>query len=322
MEIAVIDPGYDSYEYEKRLFEKNGFEFNIFQGQIHDRESKIAFARNAVGILLRWTEVDESFLSRMPNLKAIVRYGVGYDNINVSAAEHYGVRVANVQSYANNAVSDHALALLLSCSRLLPLGQRSLRSNFGKPPATDVVELADKTLGIIGLGRIGGTLCRKARPLFERILAVDPYIHAERFEQLGAIQSDFHTLLQESNAISLHCNLTAETRNLINGSAFALMAKRPILVNTSRGPVVEEGALLDALHQGTIHSVGMDVYSEEPPGETLKPLLSHPRVIATGHYAWYSIKSSEVLQKRAADNLLALLRGVDVEDELRELKLR
>jgi len=320
MEIVVLDPGYDSYEFEKRLFEENGFEFKIFMGGHHDREGKIAFATNAVGILLRWTQVDESFLLQLPKLKAIVRYGVGYDNIDVSAAEQKGVRVANVQSYANQAVSDHALALLFSCSRLLPLGQRSLSSNFGKPPVTDVIELADKTLGIIGLGRIGGTLCRKARSLFERILAVDPYIPAERFEQLGAIQCDFRTLLQESNAISLHCNLTDETRNLINGSAFAMMVNRPILVNTSRGPVVEEGALLDALHQGTVHSVGMDVYSEEPPGENLKPLLSHPRVIATGHYAWYSIKSSEVLQKRAADNLLALLRGADVEDELRDMK--
>lgn len=318
MEIAVIDPGYDSYEYERRLFEENNFGFEVFSGERHDRESKVAFAANAVGILLRWTQVDEAFLLRLPNLKAIVRYGVGYDNIDISAAERHGVRVANVQSYANHAVSDHALALLLSCSRLLPLGQGSLRGNFGKPPFTDIVELANKTLGIIGLGRIGGTLCRKAQPLFGRILAVDPYIPAERFDRLGALQCELRTLLHESDAISLHCNLTHETRSLIDSSAFAMMARRPILVNTARGPIVEEGALLEALRQGAVHSVGMDVYSEEPPGEDMNPLLSHPRVIATGHYAWYSIRSSEILQKRAADNLLALLRGADVEDELRD----
>ena len=318
MEIAVIDPGYDSYAYEKRLFEENGFVFKVFSGYHHDREGKIAFAANAVGVLLRWTEVDESFLSQLRKLRAIVRYGVGYDNIDIDAAARYGVRVANVQSYANNAVSDHALALLLCCSRLLPLGQRSLIDNFGKPPAPDVIELTNKTLGIVGLGRIGGTLCRKAKPIFERILAVDPYIPADRFDQLGAKPCDFRTLLQESDAITIHCNLTDETRSLFNNNAFAMMAKRPILVNTARGPIVEKDALLEALRQDAVHSVGIDVFPEEPPGENMHAFLSHPRVIATGHYAWFSITSSEVLQMRAADNLLSLLRGDDVKDELPE----
>ena len=316
MKIAVIDSGYDSYEHEKRLFEENGFDFEVFQGQRHDRESKVAFAAGAVGILLRWTQVDEAFLLRLPDLKAIVRYGVGYDNVDVGAAQRHGVRVANVQSYANHAVSDHALALLLGCARLLPLGQSSRKQHFGEPPAADVVELADRTLGIIGLGRIGGALCRKARPLFGRILAADPYISIERFRQLGAIPCDLRTLLSEADAISIHCNLTDETCGLIDSSAFSLMARRPILVNTARGPIVEQAALLDALKNDIVHSVGMDVYSQEPPGEDMAPLLSHPRVIATGHYAWYSTRSSVTLQKRAADNLLALLRGGDVKDEL------
>jgi D-3-phosphoglycerate dehydrogenase / 2-oxoglutarate reductase len=113
MEIVVIDPEYDSYAYEQRLFEENGFVFKVFTGDHHDRESKIAFAANAVGVFVRWTDVDDSFLSQLPKLKAIVRYGVGYDNINLDATKHHTVWVVNVQSYANNAVSDHALALLL-----------------------------------------------------------------------------------------------------------------------------------------------------------------------------------------------------------------
>lgn len=320
MEIVVIDPGYDSYEYEKRLFEENGFAFKIFNGQHHDLERKISFAANAVGILLRWTHVDEKFLLQLPNLKAIVRYGVGYDNIDVKATEQQGVRVANVQSYANHAVSDHALALLLGCSRLLSLGQRSLRENFGKPPADDVIEFSNKTLGIVGLGRIGGTLCQKARPIFGKVLAVDPYIPTERFKNLGVEQTDFQTLLKKSSAISIHCNLTPETRNLFDSSAFAMMAKRPIIVNTARGPIIDDRAMLDALERDLIHSAGMDVHSEEPPGKNKLALLSHTRVTATGHYAWYSIRSSEELQKRAAKNLLALLDGAVVDDELRYKK--
>lgn len=320
MEIVVIDPGYDSYEYEKRLFEKNGFEFKVFEGGHHDREGKIAFASKAVGALLRWTQVDDTFLQQLPELKAIVRYGVGYENFDFEATKFHGVRVANVQSYANHAVSDHALALLFSCSRRLSDRQITLRDNFGNPPATDVIELSNKTLGIVGLGRIGGTFCQKAQHLFERVLAVDPYIPAERFKSLGAEHCDFQTLLYESDAISIHCNLTHETQNLFDDRAFSMMAKRPILVNTARGPVVDAKAVLDALHNDTVHSVGLDVYPEEPPGDALKPLLSHPHVIATGHYAWYSIKSSKELQKRAVNNLLALLRGDEVEDELPEKK--
>ena len=316
MKIVVIDPGYDTYQYEKRLFEENGFTFEVFTGGHHDREGKLAFAENATGVLLRWTDVNDQFLSRLPKLKAIVRYGVGYDNINIDVANRHGVRVANVQGYANHAVSDHALGLLFSCSRLLPLREQTLKDDFGNPPAMDVIEFSNKTLGIVGLGRIGGTFCQKVQPLFERILAADPYIPAERFEQLGAIPCDFQTLLRESDAISIHCNLTHETHGLFNRDAFSMMMKRPIVVNTARGPVVEAGALLDALRQDAVHSAGLDVYPEEPPGKGLDDLLAHPRVIATGHYAWYSIRSSQELQKRAADNLLSLLRGEVVEDEL------
>ena len=154
--------------------------------------------------------------------------------------------------------------------------------------------------------------------MFERILAVDPYILAERFEHLGAIQCDFQMLLRESDAISIHCNLTDETHGLFDRSAFSRIEKRPIVVNTARGPVIEAGGLLDALHQDKVHSAGLDVFPEEPPGESMDALLSHPRVIGTGHYAWYSIRSSEELQIRAADNLLGLLRGDVVEDELTE----
>jgi len=320
MDIVVIDPGYDSYAYEKRLFEENGFKFKVFDGGHHDREGKIAFALKAAGALLRWTQVDDSFLRQLPALKAIVRYGVGYENIDLEATRLHGVRVANVQSYANHAVSDHALALLFSCSRRLSFGQHTLKNNFGKPPAMDVMEFSNKTVGIVGLGRIGGTFCRKVQPLFERVLAVDPYVPVERFESLGAEQCDLQTLLHESDAISIHCNLTPETQGLFDDHAFSLMKKRPILVNTARGPVVNANALLDALQNDTVHSAGLDVYPEEPPGNEMEPLLSHPHVVTTGHYAWYSIKSSEELQKRAANNLLALLRGEEVEDELPEKK--
>lgn len=315
--IAVIDAGYSSYDSERDLFEKHGYRFNVFSGERHDVEGKIRFAEGAAGILLRWTPIDETFLTGLPDLKAMVRYGVGYDNIDLGATSRRGIRVANVQSYANHAVSDHALALIYACARALPMGQQTLQEQFGEPPVQDVFELSDCTLGIIGLGRIGGTLCKKARSLFKTVLAADPYIPAERFTELNAESCDLSTLLAEADVVSLHCNLTLETQGILGPAAFAMMKKSPVVVNTARGPMVDAPALLDALERGAVHSAGIDVYPDEPPGQSLSPLLEHPRVVGTGHYAWYSTRSAVELQKRAARNLIALLNGAPVEDELK-----
>jgi D-3-phosphoglycerate dehydrogenase len=214
-----------------------------------------------------------------------------------------------VGGYANHSVSDHALALMFACSRALFPGRDRLDSGFGAPPHAGLFELHDKTLGIVGLGRIGGALCRKAQCLFERILASDPYIPKARFELLDAIPAPLEQLLEQSHVISLHCPLTPETRGLIGAAAFERMARRPILLNTARGAVIDEIALLNALQRDLIRGAGLDVYEQEPVTAQQKPILDHPRTVCTGHYAWYSDRAIAELQRRAALNMLALLRG-------------
>lgn len=312
--VVVIDTGYESYAYERTLLEEAGYTLDVYEGNKEDRAQKLAWAEGAIGLFVRWTVVDGEFLDALPSLEAIVRYGVGYDNIDVQAATQRGVHVANVQGYASHSVSDHALALMYACARALPLAPQGLYDSFTQPPRTPMFEFRDRTLGIIGLGDIGGTLCRKAAPLFHRVVATDPYVPDHRFEELGARKVDLDSLLEESHVISIHCNLTEETTHLIDRDAFDRMRKTPILVNTARGEVVDEEALLDALHAGGVHSAGLDVYSEEPPGEPHEGLLNHPHVIATGHYAWYSESATSELQERAAHNMLALLQGTIPED--------
>lgn len=311
--IVVLDAGYDSYEIEREIFQHAGYEFEVYSGS-EVRESKIRFARGVIGILIRSTLVDESFFEQLPELKAIVRYGVGYENVDLAAATRRGVKVAIVRGYGRHAVSEHALALMFACARALPLGEQNLLTHFAKPPRKPMFEFHDKTLGIIGLGSIGGMLCSKARSLFKRILAVDPYISERRFEELGAEKCDLPMLLAESHVISLHCNLTEETRGLINRAAFEQMTQKPILINTARGPVVDDDALLLALKNDLIHSAGLDVYAEEPPVGINPELLNHPYVITTGHYAWYSEEGARELQRRAAENMLALLHGQMIDD--------
>lgn len=307
--VAVLDTGYDAYDQEIKVLAAGGYELEVYPGERHDREGKIAFAAGAEGVLLRWTVVDDGFLDRLPGVKAIVRYGVGYDNVSVAACTRHGVLVSNVQGYANHSVSDHALALMLACARNLKEGMAVLRERFGVPPRKENLDLHDRTLGIVGLGNIGSALAAKAAFVFRYILATDPYVPDRRFRELGARKVQLGTLLRESDVVSLHCNLTDETRHLIGAAAFAAMARTPILVNTARGEVVDPGALLAALNEGRIHSAGVDVFPEEPPGADWDALLAHPHLIATGHYAWHSVSAARELQRRAAENLRAMLHG-------------
>jgi len=314
MRVVVIDAGYESYDYERAALARLGATFEMFEGGRHDRAGKAAFARGAAGIFVRWTEVDGDFLDAVAGVRAIVRYGVGYDNVDLAAASARHVRVSNVQGYANHSVSDHALALLLACVRGLRIGTAQVRTHYLAPPRPHLPELKDMTLGIVGLGRIGGTLCAKGRHLFKRVLACDPYIPAERFTSLGAEACDLARLLAESDAISVHCNLTEETRLMFGQDAFARMRPSAIFVNTARGPIVDEDALLDALNAERIYAAGLDVFWDEPPLANRDALLAHPHVAATGHYAWFSTAASVELQRRAADNMVMMLRGELPED--------
>jgi len=312
--VAIIDTGYASYDYEKELFPGMGYELKIFQGERVDVPAKQALAKKAEGLLVRDTPIGEEVFAEAPDLKYIVRYGTGYDNIDVEAATARGIKVANVQGYGNHSVSDHALALMFACIRGLPTGEKNVLTSFGKPPFTEVFEMHDKTLGIIGLGRIGGTLSDKARHLFGRVLASDPYIPDEKFSRHGAEKSSLENLLENSHVISLHCNLTEETRHLLNRDAFSMMGQCPVVVNTSRGPVIDANALLEAAEEMRIHSAGIDVYENEPADQRQEGLVSHPRIITTGHYAWYSDRAIGIMQKRAADNLAGMLKGEMIED--------
>jgi D-3-phosphoglycerate dehydrogenase len=314
--IAIIDTGYNDYAFEKDLLYSNGYDLQLFEGDKEDVDGRIALSKDAEAIFVRWTKINDTFLSKCPCLKVIVRYGAGYENIDLDAASRAGVKVANVGGYGNHSVSDHALSLIYACSRGLFQGVQSLQTNFGKPPFARVLELHRKTLGIIGMGRIGGTLATKAVHLFNNIRAYDPYIPDSRFTDLGVQKASFDALLRNSDVISLHCNLTNETRNMIHELAFEKMDKSPIIVNTSRGPVIESKALLNALNSGKVFMAGLDVFDSELPGEIPEEILTHPRIISTGHYAWYSENSIAELQKRAAQNMVALLEGKKIEDLL------
>ena len=312
--IKLLDTGFDSFDYEENLFKSHGYNFEIWQGEKGDVAGKIKFAVDAEGLLIRWTLIDDEFLAQMNGLKAIARYGVGFENIDLDAITRFGVKAANVQGYGNHSVSDHALAMMYSCNRLLLQGYREIRDTFSNPPDKRVLDFHTCTLGIIGLGRIGGTLCRKATHLFREVIAYDPFIENERFQKLGARKVTLVELMETSNVISIHCDHNETSENLLNQAAYAMTKKCPIVINTARGPIVNQEALIDALNSHQIFSAGIDVFNTELAHELPEDLLNHPKILCTGHYAWYSIEAHQELQKRAADNLLALLQGKEIED--------
>ena len=312
--IAVLDTGYASYSYERELFRAHGYRLDLFQGTAEDREGKIRFAQDATGILVRGTVIDAGAMDQLRNLKAIVRYGTGFENIDLATAFAKGIRVANVQGYANHAVSDHALGLMFACIRAIG---NTWPESFGRPVRSDIFELHNKTLGIIGIGRIGSRFAIKTAPLFRQILACDPYQSAVTFRTTGAVKSNLEEVLEMSHVISVHCNLTEETYHMLNGELLRSARQKPVIINTARGGVIEGAALLEALNVGKVHSAGLDVFEQEPPGRAERSLLEHPRVIATPHVAWYSDQSMKELQQRAADNLLALLQERAIPDEIK-----
>lgn len=312
--IVIIDAGHAGYDIERAVVENAGGRLDVFEGDRLDRQGRIAFAQGAAAIIVRGSIIDGAFMDALPGLRGIVRCGVGCENIDIAAATARGIRVANVQGYGNHSVSDHALMLILACMRDLSTGIREFRETFGRPPRQDVIELREAVLGIIGLGRIGGALAEKAGGLFRRVIACDPYVPDDRFRALRTHRVDLAGLLAESDVISINCTLTPETAGMLGRDAFGKMRRRPVLVNTARGAIIDDAALIDALDRGVIHSAGLDVFSEEPPLPKLEALIAHPRVVATGHYGFYSIAAMAELQRRAAENALALVRGDAIPD--------
>ncbi len=314
--VSVIDTGYASFEVEKKILKEAGYDLQIFNGHRHDVNAKIDFAKDSEGLLIRWSEINDPFLKAFKCLKAICRYGVGYDNINLDAAKRFGVKVANVNGYASHSVSDHTLMLLFAILRDLDGSRRQLRGDYTQPGRKDSFELHEKTLGIIGLGRIGSMLCRKAQPLFSEVIAYDPFVPDDRFTEAGARSVSKKELIQSSDVISLHCNLNETSHHIIDESDFKQMKKKPILINTARGGVVNEEALKQALEEDLLFGAGIDVFKDEPPLNNMDPVINHPKVIATGHNAWYSREAQQELQLRAARNMVAMLRDEPCEDLL------
>lgn len=254
------------------------------------------------------TQVTERVLTGLDSLQVVGRSGIGVDNVDVRAASEHGITVVNVPDYCLDEVSTHALGMLLSCARKLPVLDRSVKNDeWDWSAAAPVFRIRGQTVGIVGFGKIARNLAMKLRGFDVDILVYDPYLSMTDLAGFEATRVGFDRLLDESDFVSVHAPLTDETRGLFDKNAFVAMRDHAILVNTARGPIVEEDALCEALAADEIAGAGLDVRETEPPVDSR--LSDFANVLLSPHAGFYSEASRRELSQTVSKDVVRVLRG-------------
>ncbi|WP_049937490.1 C-terminal binding protein [Haloplanus natans] len=277
----------------------------------------IEAAEGADALLVQYAEITDAVFEALPDLRAVGRYGIGVDSIDLDAATAHGVPVVNVPDYCIEEVPTHTLALLLACVRKVPSYDRAIKGGewdwtAGKP----IRRFTGATLGLVGFGKLPRRLIELVEGFDLEILVYDPYVDAATVDAAGAETVDLDELLDRSRYVSVHAPLTDETRGLIDADALDRMREDAILINTARGPVVDYEALAVAVEAGDIAGAGLDVLPEEPPST---PPLDHDAIVYTPHVAFYSEESEETMRRTVTEDILGILGGSDPTNPVNDL---
>lgn len=267
--------------------------------------------KDADAVIVRaFGSITAPIMDSAPRLKVIGKHGVGFDNIDIKAATERGIPVVYTPFANTDAVADHTMGLMIALAKRIAEADRALKQGGSWKLRYELIgtDVAGKTLGIIGLGRIGGAVARRAGGFGMRILAYDPYASEERAKGLGAELVDLDTLLRSSDFVSIHVPLTEETRGIIGRHELGIMKRGAFLINTSRGGIVDEGALLQALSSGHLAGAALDVLEKEPP-EPGNPLIKMENVIVTPHMAAHTRETLRKMAITVAEDVVRILRG-------------
>jgi len=302
--IVITDCDHPSVGIERKILKDINLELVL--DHCHTENEVIKIAHDADGIINQYAPITRRVIESLKKCKVIARYGVGVDNIDVEAATEHKIIVANVPDYCVDEVSTHAMALILACARGITLLDRKIREKeWDFTLAKPLFRTKDKTLGLFGLGQIARTVAQKASGFGFKIIAYDPYISkVERKIELV----EFSKLLSNSDFISIHAPLTDKTRNVFGENELRDMKKTAYLINTSRGPIVDEKALYNALENKWIDGAALDVMEKEPP-DWKNPLLNLDNLIITPHISFYSEESYVELKTKVAEAVLSVLKG-------------
>ncbi|MEV8170530.1 C-terminal binding protein [Microbacterium sp. NPDC077486] len=304
MRIVITDCDHDDIAEERAVAEAGGVDLELFQCRSEDEV--IAAAADADAVVVQYAPVTARVLDALPRLRAIGRYGVGVDTVDVPAATARGIAVCNVPDYGTEDVSDHAIALALSLVRgVTELDRRTRAGVYSLSDVKPLHRISALTFGVVGVGRIGTATARKAAALGFTVIGHDPRADA-RAREVRLV--DLDELLAAADVVSLHVPLDESTRHLIDDRALSRMKPGALLVNTCRGGVVDTAALVRAVRSGAVKAAALDVFEEEPLPPT-SALLQLPSVVVTPHTAWYSEESESELKRRAIENVVDYCAG-------------
>lgn len=307
LKVYVTDYEYASLQEEINEIEKIGAE--LIPCQCKTEDDVIAACSDAAGLLDQYAPITRRVIESLPNLKVVARYGVGVNTVDLEAATEHGVCVVNVPDYCVDEVSDQAFALLMACARKITLLNDQVKGKgwdykISKP----INRLRGQKLGLLGFGRIPRALAEKAKAFGLELLVYDPFVKAESVEPYGAKLLSLDEVLQAADFISVHVPLTDDTHHLLGEREFAMMKSNAIVINTSRGQLIDEAAMIKALAEKRIAGAGLDVLEDEPTAVD-NPLLNMAQVVITPHVAWYSEQSEGELKTKVARGAADVLAG-------------
>jgi len=304
--VIVTDQVFGDLGVERSVLEPLGVE--LVEAPSTDEETLVGLAEGADALLVCFAAVTERVVEAAgrSGCRVISRYGIGVDNIDLAAAAREGIRVTNVPDYCIEEVADHTVALLLAAARQIVAVAAGVGSGGWGVPLGRVHRLSEQRLALLGSGRIGRAVTQRALAFGLDVVVYDPYVTEVPADvtQVASLEE----AVAEADYVSLHMPLTSEVHHVASDRLFDAMNRAPVLVNTSRGGLVDLDAAVRALDDGRLGGLAIDVTEQEPPpGDS--PLRSHPRVILTPHMAFYSVESTKELQARAADEVARALRG-------------
>lgn len=304
LRVLLTDRAWPDSDLERRILDEAGAE--LIEPADGEEATLIELARDADAIATCWAQVTSQVIRAAPRCRVISRFGIGLDNISVETATELGIPVTFVPDYCISEVSDHALAMLLACARQIAFfHHRTQIGEYNLRAAPPMHRLAGRVLGLVGLGRIARAVLPKARALGLEVIAHTP---SGNDYGTGCRMVSFDELLQHCDFVSLHLPLTEQTRGLVAAREFTHMKRTAYLINTSRGPLVDEIALWEALQQDELAGAALDVFDPEPP-DLSRPLFRDERVIVTPHAGFLSEESLHELRTRASRQVVQALQG-------------
>jgi D-3-phosphoglycerate dehydrogenase len=311
--VVIADYDYDDVDIERSIIEKAGFE--LIAAQCKTEEDVIEVAHDAAGVVAQYATISGRVIAELSDCRVIARYGTGVDIVDVDAATSHNILVTNVPSdWCENEVADHAMALLLAVARKITLYDQATRGGTWQwQSGAPIHRLRGSVLGLLSFGAIARAIAARAAGFGMRITAHDPYVSAEEITAAGTTGVSFDELVTESDYLVIQAPLTSQTHHLFDESQLRRMKPSAILVNTARGPIVDDRALHRALSEGWIAGAGLDDIEEEPAKvrdwRADNPLFSLDNVIITPHAAYYSEEAIATVRHFAAEEVVRVLTG-------------